>query len=64
MDSLQFLLGLALILFSTKALGLLTRKFKMPQVVGALLAGLLLGPAVFNVMGSTDFIEQVAEIGV
>lgn len=64
MDSLQFLLGLALILFSTKALGLLTRKFKMPQVVGALLAGLLLGPAVFNLMSATDFIEKVAEIGV
>ena len=42
--SYRFLLDLALILLSTKVLGLLTQRFQMPQVVGALLAGLLLGP--------------------
>ena len=38
----------------------------MPQVVGALIAGLLLGPAAFNVIhaGSMDFINHVSEIGV
>ena len=40
--SYQFLMDLALILLSTKLLGLFTQKFQMPQVVGALLAGLLL----------------------
>ena len=40
-----YLIDLALILLSTKLLGLLTRKIQMPQVVGALLAGLILGPA-------------------
>ncbi|MDU4936104.1 MAG: cation:proton antiporter, partial [Peptostreptococcaceae bacterium] len=45
MLSYKFLLDLALILLSTKVLGLITRKFQMPQVVGALLAGLILGPA-------------------
>ena len=38
----QFLFNLALILLSTKLFGMLTRKFKMPQVVGALAAGLIL----------------------
>ena len=33
----RFLLDLALILLSTKVLGMVTRKFKMPQVVGCLL---------------------------
>jgi Kef-type K+ transport system membrane component KefB len=60
----DFLLDLALILLSTKLLGLATKKFKMPQVVGALLAGLLLGPAVLNILKETTFITTVSEIGV
>lgn len=64
MNSYDFLLDLALILLSTKFLGLITRKFKMPQVVGALLAGLILGPAVLNILKETDFIISLSEIGV
>lgn len=36
----------------------------MPQVVGALLAGLILGPACLGVLKGTEFIHQVSEIGV
>ena len=43
--SYHFLLDLALILFSTKVLGILTKRIQMPQVVGALVAGLILGRA-------------------
>ena len=57
----QFLLDLALILLSTKLLGLLTKRFQLPQVVGALLAGLILGPAVLNVIHETEFIKETAE---
>ena len=64
MESYQFLLDIALILFSTKLLGLFTRGLKMPQVVGSLLAGLLLGPAVLNILHGTDFIKKVSELGV
>lgn len=60
----NFLLDLALILLCTKVLGLLTRQFKMPQVVGALLAGVILGPAVLNVLSDKDFITKISEIGV
>ena len=59
-----FFLDLALILLSTKLLGLLTQRFQLPQVVGALLAGLILGPAVLNVIHETEFIKDTAEIGV
>ena len=62
--SYGYLLDLALILLSTKVLSLVTKRFKLPQVVGALLAGLILGPAVFNVIDETDFIKQLAEVGV
>ena len=62
--SYHYLLDLALILLSTKLLGLLTQRFQMPQVVGALLAGLILGPAGLNVLTETEFISQLSELGV
>ena len=64
MEGYGFLFDLALILLSTKLFGLVTRKFKMPQVVGALAAGLILGPAMLNVLQETDFITKLSEVGV
>lgn len=64
MISYHYLFDLAVILLATKLFGLLTRKVKMPQVVGALVAGLLLGPAVFDILHKTEFINQMAELGV
>ena len=62
--SYRYLLDLALILLSTKVLSLVTKRFKLPQVVGSLLAGLILGPAVLNIIHETDFIKQLAEVEV
>ncbi|MDU3724452.1 MAG: cation:proton antiporter, partial [Clostridium celatum] len=64
MMSYRYLLDIALILLSTKFLGLLTRRFNLPQVVGALLAGVILGPSVLNILHETDFIGMMAELGV
>lgn len=64
MGSYDFLLDIAFILLSTKVLGLITKRFQMPQVVGALLGGLVLGPAMFGIIKETDLIQQVSEIGV
>jgi Kef-type K+ transport system membrane component KefB len=64
MESYQFILDLAIILLCTKIAGLVTSRFKMPQVVGALLAGLILGPACLGILTETTFIEDTAEIGV
>ena len=41
----NFLLDLALILLTTKILGLVTRRYNMPQVVGALLCLLYTSPS-------------------
>jgi len=59
-----YLLYLAIILFSTKIFGLITKRIQLPQVVGALAAGLLLGPACFGLVTETDFIKCISEIGV
>ena len=62
--SYDYLFDIALILLSTKLFGLLTRKFHMPQVVGALIAGVVLGPAMLNILHETEFITQLSELGV
>ncbi|MGO5022217.1 cation:proton antiporter [Lawsonibacter sp. LCP25S3_G6] len=64
MESYTFLLLLAIILLSTKVLGLATERIQLPQVLGALLAGIILGPTGFGVLESTDFLVKTAEIGV
>lgn len=60
----EFLKFLALILLSTKLFGLVTRRFKLPQVVGALLAGVVFGPACLGLIEKTEFISSLSELGV
>ena len=55
---------LAIIVIFAKAFGILARKCKAPQVVGEIIAGLLIGPSVLGLVEQTDFLMQVAEIGV
>lgn len=55
---------LAIIITAAKLMGLLARKCKVPQVVGEILAGLLIGPSVLGIVETTDFLTYMAEIGV
>jgi Kef-type K+ transport system membrane component KefB len=55
---------LAIIIVFAKFFGLLARRFKAPQVVGEIIAGLLIGPSVLGLVQQTDFLTQMAEIGV
>lgn len=64
MSDYRYLLDIALILLGTKAFGLFTRKLRMPAVVGALLAGIILGPAVLNWVQPSNLISSLSEIGV
>lgn len=60
----SFILVIAIIMLSTKVLGLASERVNMPQVVGALIAGLLLGPSCLGLVGESDFLVKTAEIGV
>lgn len=64
MENYNFLLSVAIILLFTKVLGLASQKVNMPQVVGALIAGVILGPSVLGLIGETDFLAKSSEIGV
>ena len=64
MESYEFLLSLAIILLSTKVFGLITEKVHLPQVVGAILAGVILGPSCFGILEQSDFLIKASEIGV
>lgn len=64
MEAYDVFKDLAIIILMAKLFGILARKCKAPQVVGEIIAGLLIGPSVLGWVGQTDFLVQMAEIGV
>ena len=60
----EVFLDLALIIIFAKVFGILARKVKAPQVVGEIVAGLLIGPAVLGWVQGSEFLATMAEIGV
>ena len=64
MEEYKFLLDIAIILAMTKSFSLVSKKFNMPPVVGALIAGIILGPVVLNVVSPSDSVLNLAEVGV
>ena len=53
----HYLFDIALILLSTKIFGIITKHLQMSQVVGALVASLMFGPAVLNILQGTEFLS-------
>lgn len=64
METYVILRDLAIIILAAKFMAILAKKLKAPGVVGEIIAGLILGPALLNCVQPTDFINQMAEIGV
>lgn len=58
------LLSIVLILIFTKIGGIISRKLKMPEVLGALIAGVILGPVVLNIVQYDDNIKLLSNLGV
>lgn len=64
MESYQIFSSLAIIIVAAKLCGIAAAKLKAPQVVGEIIAGLLIGPSVLGLVQQTEFLSQMAEIGV
>ena len=77
MDAIDFLLQLAIILFTGKMLGILSRRIGLPQVLGFILAGILVGPSIWGMIfelpangifpisaGNNPYLKAFAEVGV
>ncbi len=64
MDPLEILKDLAIIILFAKFFGILFRHFKAPQVAGEIVAGILIGPTLLNLVQTTDFLTEMAELGV
>ena len=64
METYSLFKDLAIIIVFAKFFGILARKCKAPQVVGEIIAGLLIGPSILGLVQQTDFLTGMAEIGV
>ena len=64
METYYIFKDLAIIIVFAKIFGILARKCKAPQVVGEIIAGLLIGPSILGLVQQSDFLTRMAEIGV
>lgn len=59
-----FLLDIGLIILFVKIFSMITGKIHMPKMLGGLIAGVLLGPAVFNIIQTNNILEFLANFGI
>ena len=59
----RILLDLAIIIVFAKVFGIIARYLKAPQVVGQIIAGLIIGPSILGLVEQSTFIVEMAEIG-
>ena len=60
----KFLLDIGLIILFVKIFSMATYKIHMPKMLGGLIAGVVLGPAVFNLIQSNTILEFLANLGI
>jgi Kef-type K+ transport system membrane component KefB len=61
---MEYIRDLAILLLVAKFLSVVGRHFHFPEVVGEILAGLLVGPCVLGLVQDTTFVDEMAELGV
>jgi Kef-type K+ transport system membrane component KefB len=61
---LPFVVNLLVLLLAAKLLGELAERFGQPSMIGEVIAGVLLGPSVFNIIPAPSEIKVIAELGV
>ncbi|MEC1695513.1 cation:proton antiporter [Schinkia azotoformans] len=60
----MIIIQLAIILITAKIAGSISVKLGQPSVLGQLIAGILIGPAVFGFVEGNDFIDEMSTLGV
>lgn len=61
---MQFYFEFVMILLCTKVAGDISVKLGQPSVLGKLIIGIIIGPAVFGIIESSEMIDELSEIGV
>ncbi len=64
METYEVFKSLAIILVAAKLFGILANKLKTPQVVGEIIAGLVIGPSILGLVNQTEYLSVMAEIGI
>ena len=64
MSDPNFLRELVIVLTATIAIVFVFQKLRLPNIVGFLLTGVIIGPHGFQLIQSVDQVESLAEIGV
>ena len=60
----KYLLDIGLIILVVKIFTLITQRIKMPKVLGGLIAGILLGPAMLNIVQNSTILEALSKFGI
>jgi Kef-type K+ transport system membrane component KefB len=63
-NQLPFIVNLLILLLSAKLLGELAERLGQPSMIGEVLAGVILGPSLFNIISAPGEIKVIAELGV
>ena len=59
-----FIISLCAILMLTTVSGLICRKAQLPEVIGQILVGILVGPSLLNVMHMSDSLSLFSDLGI
>jgi len=62
--TIELFKDLAIIILAAKVCGIWAKKLKAPQVVGEILAGLIIGPSILGLVEQSNILAAMAEIGV
>lgn len=63
-SELPFIVNLLILLLTAKLLGELAERFGQPSMIGEVIAGVILGPSILNIIPGAGEIKVIAELGV
>lgn len=61
---LPFFTNLLILLVTARIFGEIFERFKQPAMIGEIIAGIILGPSIFNLIHRTEDIKVISELGI